>query len=381
MTNPTTTENNSSQKFYLSKSIIRGHIIGVGILLFILAPIVASLVFQFLGKASSIVTYLIWGGGAWLLNKFNNEGRVAVETYDDYMTVISAFPTGGKISQLINMVKVFRNKLKSSKVPYRNIDAIVESKDFWTKGETIIVGRDDRGNSFQYHCGISLIDKKKDLPQLIKILQTKGIPNVLGHPPLHNTSTRGEDNFFTADQKKTIADLKNLMDNKEVKDVIDNTDDRVKSVDYFVKQQNMAGSSIKIISSDKDSATLQHYHIVGQGNVDSPAMWRRGLVYQTIKAMAETELEEIEIISQRAALNTARKLEAIKDVQLHSKVSKTQLLQIIKKLSGANSYSELYEVRSLFGQKGIELPNETFQNLIENNHNEIAEMIIKKEIL
>lgn len=378
MPNQIKTQETSSQKFYLSRSIIRGYAISASILLLFFGPI-AHLPFEKISKFSPIIIYLVWGAGTWFLLKFNREGRVAVETFDDYMTVIGAFPYGGKIRQLFHMVKVFRNKLSRSKIPYRNIEAIVESTDFWTQGEVIIIGRDDKGNPFQFPCGISLIDKKKDLPRLIEVLQSKDIPNVLGYPP--HPKPLAENESLSPSQKKTIDALKTYMTNKEVTEVMDNTDDRVKSVDYFVKQQNMTGSSFKIISSNKEIATLQHYHIVGQGNIDSPAMWRRGLVYMTIKAMAETELEEIEIISQRAGYNTDEKLEAIKDFQLHAKVSKTELLQIIKKHSGVNSYNELYKTKSFLGKKGFELPNETFQNLIENNHKEIAEIIIKKEVL
>lgn len=170
----------TNEKFYLSNSVVRGYLISGGILILLAGTILPSF-FVFLGRGMGLINLVVWFFGIRFLINFKKEGRVAIETFNDHMLVAQQFPQSGKISQLIIMYKVFSDKIPKSTIPYRNITAITESKDFWTKGQITIHGHDDSGRPFEFLAGLSLINKKEDLPRLIQILKQKGIPNVLGN--------------------------------------------------------------------------------------------------------------------------------------------------------------------------------------------------------
>jgi len=166
-------------KFYQESSGSTWLVIGVGILMFMACTIITSLVANFIGRSLSGIAQLASMGFAGkLLFDYGNNKPTMVETFDDHIVVAqNPYLSFGKIGRLIAMIKLFRNKLTRVTLPYQNIERIYQKDGIWD-ANIYIVANDGKGRRFEFPSALLLLDYKRDLPKVLKILKAKGVTNI-----------------------------------------------------------------------------------------------------------------------------------------------------------------------------------------------------------
>ena len=169
-----------NNKFYQSSSGSTWMLVSIGILMYIFSIVLAGAIGQYLNHTVGFIAkWIAVGFVGKLIYDYSKNKPIMVETFDDYMIVAqNPYLSMGKISRFIAMIKVFRNKLTRIKIPYQNIDRLYQNTGFFDDANMMIVGRDEKGNLFEFPSALILLDSKRDLPKVFKILRAKGITKI-----------------------------------------------------------------------------------------------------------------------------------------------------------------------------------------------------------
>jgi len=172
-------EGNNSKyiKFNASQSIITSGNISLIIAIALLAiavPAIIELNFYHLKTLANVLKILIIGLGIFLVIRFNKNAPIIAEVFENHITVTQDVPTGGKVNNLLYLIKLMRKKFTKVDIPFKFINSVTRNKGLLSNGIIVISGRDGNNRTFNFPSALTMIEKN-DLMKLKEILKEKGV--------------------------------------------------------------------------------------------------------------------------------------------------------------------------------------------------------------